>query len=269
MQPRQDHHTIGPGTKVDYCAEILDNLIEGCQIVDFDLRYLYLNNTAVLHVRRKKKNDLLGKRMTEVSPGVEGTPWFAKLECMESRTIGKMAHELVYPDGSTAWFELCFQPVSTGMLIMSLDISNKRQLKETIRENEARFRSYVEHAPLSLLVIDRQGRCLDFNPTALNMLGYDAATLERMKIQDITPEEEHDAMLRDFGALPDEGYVEGEYRLKKCDGTWIWVSLRATRTGDHVMAFCHDNTETKGRNTADASDSVVRHPCGQPRRLGF
>ncbi len=118
--------------------------------------------------------------------------------------------------------------------------------EDELRENEGRFRTYVEQTPLALFVADRHGRCVDFNPAALKMLGYDAATLAGVQIFDITPEEEHRAVLRDFAALTVGRDIEGEYRLRKRDGNLIWVSLHATMITDaHFMAFCHDITARK------------------------
>jgi PAS domain-containing protein len=46
----------------------LDSMLEGCQIIDFDFRYIYLNDTAAKQARRKKE-ELLGRSMVEMYPG--------------------------------------------------------------------------------------------------------------------------------------------------------------------------------------------------------
>lgn len=45
----------------NYELSLLDNLLEGCQIVDFNWRYVYLNEAAISHAR-KDRNELIGKR---------------------------------------------------------------------------------------------------------------------------------------------------------------------------------------------------------------
>ena len=42
-------------------------MIEGCQIIDFDWRYLYVNDAAAKQ-GRKKKQELLGYTMMQVYP---------------------------------------------------------------------------------------------------------------------------------------------------------------------------------------------------------
>ena len=117
-----------------YFKDILDHMFEGCQIIDFDWRYLYINDQAAQHGHREK-GELLGQRMMEVYPGIEDTPMFKTLaSCMATRASARMPNEFVYPDGSNAWFELRVQPVPEGLFIMSLDITEHKRAEERIRK---------------------------------------------------------------------------------------------------------------------------------------
>ena len=48
---------------------ILENMAEGFQIIGFDWSYKYLNKTAVVHARFEKEQ-LIGRKMSEVYPGI-------------------------------------------------------------------------------------------------------------------------------------------------------------------------------------------------------
>ncbi|MCC6488630.1 MAG: hypothetical protein IT364_14125, partial [Candidatus Hydrogenedentes bacterium] len=52
---------------------LLDNMLEGLQIIGFDWRYRYLNDTAVRSARQSRE-DLLGHTVMECFPGIEETP---------------------------------------------------------------------------------------------------------------------------------------------------------------------------------------------------
>lgn len=79
----------------------LDSMLEGMQIIGFDWRYLYINNTAAQH-GKKPKEELLGRTMMECYPGIEKTPLFATLQrCMTERATLQMENEFTYPDEST------------------------------------------------------------------------------------------------------------------------------------------------------------------------
>jgi len=108
-------------------THILDNLLEGCQIIGFDWRYLYVND-SVARQGRKTKEELLGHTMMEVYPGIDQTPLFEAMErCMGERIPGDMENEFTHPDGTAGWFELRLQPVPEGIFILSIDITARKQ----------------------------------------------------------------------------------------------------------------------------------------------
>ncbi len=120
---------------------VLDNLLEGCQVLGFDWRYLYVNHTVARHGRRTRE-DLLGRAMTDVYPGIEQTEMFGVLRrCMDERTAGSLENEFTYEDGSTAWFELRVEPVPEGLFVLSLDISGRKQAERSMRQQIDRLRS--------------------------------------------------------------------------------------------------------------------------------
>src|SRR5208337_1501726 len=112
-----------------------------------------------------------------------------------------------------------------------------------LRESEAKFRSYIESSPLAIFVADREGRLMDFNLAASDLLGYDVATLRGMKVLDLHPEDECEKALRTFATLLETGHVEAEIRVKKCNGQIIWVSLHVVMTSDRLsLGYCQDIT---------------------------
>lgn len=112
----------------------LDNILEGCQLLDFDWRYLYLNDAAAAQNRRPNL-ELLGNRMPDVWPGIEATPVFAMLErCMRERVPVHQETEFSFADGSTGWFDVRSQPVREGIFVLSIDISERKQAENALRE---------------------------------------------------------------------------------------------------------------------------------------
>jgi putative nucleotidyltransferase with HDIG domain len=121
--------------------KILDTLLEGCQVLAFDWRYLYLND-AVVAQSRLTREGLLGHVITDVYPGVEKTEMFAELaRCMVNRTTGRLENEFRYADGSTAWFELRIEPVPEGVFVLSLDITGRKLAERSMKQQLQRLRS--------------------------------------------------------------------------------------------------------------------------------
>ncbi|MBI4186017.1 MAG: PAS domain S-box protein [Chloroflexi bacterium] len=114
----------------------LDAMIEGCQIIGYDWRYLYVND-AIARQGRYPKENLLGHTMMEMYPGIENTEVFARLQqCMKKRTPQRMENEFTFPDGAKGWFELCGPPGSEGISLPSLDIPERQQAEAKAREKQ-------------------------------------------------------------------------------------------------------------------------------------
>jgi HD-GYP domain-containing protein (c-di-GMP phosphodiesterase class II) len=110
-----------------------DYLLEGFQIIGFDWKYLYLNNTAAKQGHRLKE-EFLGHTMMELYPGIENTDMFSRLKiCMEKRIPFQIENEFAFFDNAKSWFELRVEPVPEGILILSIDINKRKQAEERIR----------------------------------------------------------------------------------------------------------------------------------------
>jgi PAS domain S-box-containing protein len=76
----------------------LDTMLEGCQLIGRDWRYLYLNGAAAVQNRRPNA-ELLGRTMPECWPGIEGTPVFAMLgRCLQEGIGLHQETEFVFPE---------------------------------------------------------------------------------------------------------------------------------------------------------------------------
>ncbi|MBI1184100.1 PAS domain-containing protein [bacterium] len=115
-----------------------DDLIEGCQILDFEWRYRYVNQAVVSQSGYHNKEELLGFTLMEKYPGVENTLMYKALDhCMKKREKLTFENEFVFPDGKKRWFELRIDPIPKGVFIMSIDITDRKQ-------NEAEKRAYIK-----------------------------------------------------------------------------------------------------------------------------
>ena len=69
---------------------ILEHLLEGCQIIGFDWRYLFINKAAEVHNQRPRL-ELLEKVYTDMWPGIESTEVYAAIKgCLVERTPSRM-----------------------------------------------------------------------------------------------------------------------------------------------------------------------------------
>ncbi|MEI6682511.1 MAG: PAS domain S-box protein [Bacteroidota bacterium] len=143
----------------------LNNLLEGCQIIGHDWRYLYLNERAASY-GRSRVDSLVGKSVMEMYPGIEHTRMYEVMhECMTDRVSRTEDFEFLYQDGEKAWFEFSIHPIPEGILVLSVDISGRKHHGELIRASERRYQHLFEHMSEGFALcrmIFEKGKAVDF-----------------------------------------------------------------------------------------------------------
>ena len=107
----------------------LNNLMEGCQVIDTTWHYVFINEAAAKHGRHPR-DFYIGHTITQLYPEIEDTALFKKLEVsMHKHVPESIENEFKYPDGDKGWFELRILPVTGGILVLSTDISDRKNLE--------------------------------------------------------------------------------------------------------------------------------------------
>jgi PAS domain S-box-containing protein len=154
----------------------LDYMLEGCQIIDYDWRYTYVNEAAAKQGRKTKK-ELLGYTMMQVYPGIDRTELFNHLtNCMTNRVSHQIDNEFTFPDGSKGWFELRIEPVPEGILILSMDVTKNKEVETELN----RYRNRLEE-----VVAERTAECAKINEQLTLEVQEHEKTEEGLKLRAI------------------------------------------------------------------------------------
>ncbi len=149
----------------------LDKMFEGLQVIDREWRYLYLNDIAALHGRRPKQ-ELLGNTMMTAYPGIDETPMFRALErAMYEGQPQKLTNEFEYEDGTKGWFELRVCPVETGIVILSVDVTEEKRRELALAESRDEIAAILNGLSEAVLTTDVSGSVARMNPFAERLLG--------------------------------------------------------------------------------------------------
>ncbi len=134
----------------------LDHMLEGCQIIGPDWRYVYVNEVAARHGRLSRE-ELLGKKMTEVYPGIEQTEMFGRIrDCIEGHVSQQMENQFVYPDGTTAWFNLSIEPVPEGAFVLSIDVTEQKRMLEELKKHREQLEELVKERTGQLEEVNKE-----------------------------------------------------------------------------------------------------------------
>lgn len=114
-----------------FLRSTLEQMHEGIQVVDANWKYIYVNDAAAKHGRTSKES-LLGRTLMECYPGIDQSELFQTLnEVMQDQKPRSLENLFIYPDGDKTWFDIFIEPHTEGILIRSIDITDRKVLQES------------------------------------------------------------------------------------------------------------------------------------------
>jgi len=177
------------------------------------------------------------------------------------RVLREGPFRVEYPLLLSRILELSFNPIvvaggTTGISVFGKDITERKAAESALKEAEKKYRDIFDGALEGIFQASLEGKSMAANPALARMLGYDSPQELQSSIKDlgkdvwVDPDERtrYLQMVKEQGAGAVLGY---ECRLKRKDGTVIWVSLNgrlvcaADGTPLRNQGFIIDITERK------------------------
>ena len=162
-------------------------------------------------------------------------------------------------NGELYWESVSISPLTAAdgsvqfYLAVKQDISERKQMEESIREKEARFRGYFENSQVGMAVTSPTQGWLEANQRLEQMFGYRLDELRQMTWAELTHPDDLEADLKQFDRMR-AGEIDSytlDKRFVRKDGEIISTNLAVAcmrdDTGDvtHVLASFQDITEQK------------------------
>ena len=219
-------------------------------IKDLQGRYVYANDAALKTFRAPQA--IHGKTDDELF-----TPQTAALfkqndeRAIASGTGLQVIETLEHADGIVHHSIVTKFPIvgSDGTLAlvggMAIDISERLQAEEALRQSEARYRAIFDGSLDSIVMTDDEGRYVEANPSACDLFGQSREQLLGRRIADFA--EPAFAFDRAWHAFLKAGHSKGEFRLARPDGATRDVEFAASANilpGRH-LSILRDITERK------------------------
>ncbi len=165
----------------------------------------------------------------------------------------EVEYRMKHAKGEWRWLQSCDTlfartPEGIGSQILGTceDITERKQMEAELRANEEKYRAYVENSPVAFFVVNSEGKYIQVNKSASNLLGYSINELRGMSIADILFEQDIAYGFKQFASLKETGKCLFEVALKRKDGQTVNVILNAANLPNgNFMAFCENITELK------------------------
>ncbi|MFC7115665.1 PAS domain-containing protein [Natronoarchaeum sp. GCM10025703] len=203
-----------------------ERINDGFVALDTEWRLTYMNSHATELLGREREQ-LLGKELSEVFPGVRETEFYdAATDVVAEQEVIAVEEQVDLID---AWIEARIFPDVDGLSIYFREITGRKERERSLERSRKRYRALVDAAPAAILVTDAEsGDIVEANRAAEELLGRSADDLTGENHSAIHPAEDkklYDSLFRervDSGS----GLVN-----RHADGSQIYVE---TAAGDRI-----------------------------------
>lgn len=249
---------------------IIDNIPDAIYTKDLNCRKTLSNITEVRLVGAKSEADVLGKDDFEYHPK-ELAEKFITDDKAVLQTGNPMLNKegfMFDKDGNKRWLVSSKLPLFDkdnqiiGLVGIGHDITERKLTEIALQESEALYRNLIEKMPDGVYKSTPDGKFVDVNMAMVRMLGY-ISKAELMAI-DIKTQLYFEPSDRESLILQEQLEEMGVYRLKRKDGSEIWVEdhgwYNTDENGNVIFheGILRDITERK-RGDETLRESEERH----------
>ncbi len=158
-----------------------------------------------------------------------------------------------------------------GIVVISVDLTARRQADERLRQSEQDFRLLAENSSDLITRLTPDLVVIYASPSARQVLGFDPEELKGRPIREVIHEDDWDAVAQTAErALAQPVSESVAYRHLRADGTYVWVETtgrakRDERTGQ-VLEIQADTRDISARKRAeDLLRDLAHERLGQAR----
>jgi PAS domain S-box-containing protein len=247
--------------------EHIDNCVAVYKAIDKGEDFIFKDfNKAAEIVEKKKGSEIVGKRVTEVFPGIVNFGLLEIFRRVWKTGIPEKYPAKIYEDSRiSGWRENYVYKLPCGEIVaVYQDVTGQKMILENLRESEERLRLALKSAKQGLYDLDLQTGQAVVSPEYETMLGYEPGELQETnkKWQKRLHPEDREMTYKMY-----EDYIAGkineyhaEFRQKTKTGNWIWIlSLGEIVERDNTgkpLRMLGTHTDITRRKLAE--DEIVR-----------
>jgi PAS domain S-box-containing protein len=202
-------------------------------------------NDAFVAVTGRARSEVVGKTPVEIGLFAQPETQLKNLEVLAAKhSVRSQEVQILCGDGALRDGFLSMELISSQgrqyILSVLIDITERKQAEQALRDAERRYRELVEHAPIGIFQAAPDGRYTKANSRLAEMYGYGSVRemqdTDHLGAQLFVEPGECGALLRRLDRMP---VIGAESCRRRKDGSSIWVALSVRAVRDGAGAVLH------------------------------
>ena len=216
--------------------------------LDNDWNYTYINKKAG-EIFGRKPEKLIGKNIwVEFTEGIDTSFYHAYYRAMQTQQYQYL--EEFYPQHEM-WFESHIYPSKDGLTVFFSDVTEIKKASRGLKENEEKYRSFIEQASDGIVITDLDGYILEVNKSMALMSGYSMQQMPGKHIYEFLPDDDIVLNPLRFNELLEGKSLLYDRKLLRKDGSVLDIEVNSKMASTQTLiGFIRDITERKKYNNA-------------------
>ncbi len=154
-------------------------------------------------------------------------PWVVAFR--EKRTVENLEMGVTKDCQEVIWLSVTSTPISSfndGIFTAYVDITKWKKVEKKLQNSEIKYHALMQDAGEAILIANLQGKIIEANYKATEILGYQREELVQMYTKQIHPPEAQQKVITAILETAKKGkkFIPNILALRK-DGNWVWVNI--------------------------------------------
>jgi PAS domain S-box-containing protein len=203
-------------------------------LLDREFRLLDVNSAA-LALDGRPREELLGRMLWELAPGVEETELGGLFKrVMADRQSRTSTYHQRWEDGRSAWLETRIVPVQAGLAAFYRNVTEELSAQDELRETSRRLDAILSNTMMAVFLMDHRQQCVYANAAAEKLTGYAFEQMQGRPLHDVIHHKKPDGTHYPLEecpidrAFPARAQMQGEELFVAPDGSFYPVAFTAS-----------------------------------------
>ena len=231
------------------------------KVMDVERRLLHMNTPGLCAMEIDDFDSVCGQQWEAIWPADAQSDIKRSVSRAVAGEVSSFQAFCPTAKGTPKWWEVTVSPIRDAeggpvvrLLVVSRDITHRRQVEDRLHASEAQFRAIFEQSAVGMAQVSAStGRMVRVNAKYCELTGYSAGELAGMTPAQLTIEKDRDDDVKAQVAMlnGEIATYDAEKRYVRKDGKIIWVHVNATMLFDadgrpeRTIAVVHDVTDRK------------------------